>query len=394
MVAAAAIVQRTCNRCQWNLSVTAAAGAGAASSRTNTLLLRSSLLQKLYQQQRQRFRSTATTASKQARKLERKAKTRAKRESIQQSTSSIAKSSHSNNGPKKSVLSWMRSLWEPLIPRIPFRKGRMDSPNRWKATAFWLPPMLLALGYAGTDPDISPYVVRASIGPSMLPTIQFVGDVWLVETGAWRKAWQRLWGTSLQPSQQQGDPSTPTSVDTIPSSYQVGDLVLWKDPKTERLSCKRIVGLGGDRVKTYGEYVDLYKYRTDLGIVWPSDAPERGLQSKESFLQEVRHVKEIDREQAIHQTMVVPPSHVWVEGDCPLFSVDSRHYGPIPASTLEGRLVMRLWPWSRPEMQYDKHNSYVSSCWISRTRPVPYATEDAYLGGKFGFDRVPRTETE
>lgn len=392
-MAASAIALRTGNRCRWNLSVTAAA---AASSRTITFLSRSSLLQKLHQQRRQRFRSTTTsttTISKQTRKLERKAKTRAKRESQPQSTSSTTKSSSSNNDPK-SVLSWVRSLWEPLIPRIPFLKERMESPNRWKAMAFWLPPVLLALGYAGTDPNISPYVVRASLGPSMLPTIQFVGDVWLVETGAWSKAWQKLWGTPSQQPQQQGDPSTPISVDAIPSSYQVGDLVLWKDPKTERLSCKRIVGLGGDRVKSYGEYVDLYKYRTDLGIVWPSDAAERGLQSKESFLQEVRHVKEIDREQAIHQTMVVPPSHIWVEGDCPLFSVDSRHYGPIPASTLEGRLVMRLWPWSRPEMQYDKHNSYVSSCWISRTRPVPYATEDAYLGGKFGFDRVPRTETE
>jgi len=43
-------------------------------------------------------------------------------------------------------------------------------------------------------------------------------------------------------------------------------------------------------------------------------------------------------------TMKVPPNHVWVEGDNPLKSTDSRHYGPLPISALRGRIVLRLWP--------------------------------------------------
>ncbi|KAL3808563.1 hypothetical protein ACHAXA_001068 [Cyclostephanos tholiformis] len=43
-------------------------------------------------------------------------------------------------------------------------------------------------------------------------------------------------------------------------------------------------------------------------------------------------------------TYVVPPNHVWVEGDNPTHSTDSRHYGPLPESSLRGRIVLRLWP--------------------------------------------------
>lgn len=43
---------------------------------------------------------------------------------------------------------------------------------------------------------------------------------------------------------------------------------------------------------------------------------------------------------------------VWIEGDCPEQSRDSRHYGPISESCVLGRVVMRLWPlgnaWFRP----------------------------------------------
>ena len=34
----------------------------------------------------------------------------------------------------------------------------------------------------------------------------------------------------------------------------------------------------------------------------------------------------------------------WIEGDCPKYSRDSRHYGPISESCISGKVVMRLWP--------------------------------------------------
>ena len=35
---------------------------------------------------------------------------------------------------------------------------------------------------------------------------------------------------------------------------------------------------------------------------------------------------------------------LWVEGDNPAGSTDSRQFGAVPASALRGRVVMRLWP--------------------------------------------------
>lgn len=308
------------------------------------------------------------------RQLERKEKNRIKRGETWSTQRHQEQTSNSSE-----VQRWLMS-W--IIPRIPGREDRMNRRAHWIALAYRI-PLWLVLCYVLTDDDLSPYVIQASLGPSMLPTIQFVGDIWLVETGSWIKAWRRRpWKRT--------DGFDP-DMEIRPFSLQVGDLVLWKDPKTKRVSCKRIIGLEGDRVKTYGEYVYLYEDRPDLGIIWPSDAKERGLPSKESFLQEICQVREYSpRSSALHSTIVVPPYHVWLEGDCPLFSVDSRHYGPIPVTRLTGKLVLRLWPWRRPEMIYDAHHAYISSCRISNRRPTPFATEEPYLGKRFGFYKVQK----
>eukprot|EP01138_Halocafeteria_seosinensis_P012583 gb/GECG01012857.1/.p1 GENE.gb/GECG01012857.1/~~gb/GECG01012857.1/.p1 ORF type:complete len:136 (+),score=8.22 gb/GECG01012857.1/:1-408(+) len=40
----------------------------------------------------------------------------------------------------------------------------------------------------------------------------------------------------------------------------------------------------------------------------------------------------------------VPRGHLWIEGDNPQNSSDSRHYGPLPLALVEGRVVARIWP--------------------------------------------------
>jgi signal peptidase I len=42
----------------------------------------------------------------------------------------------------------------------------------------------------------------------------------------------------------------------------------------------------------------------------------------------------------------VPEGHVWLEGDNPSNSTDSRYYGPVPAALINGRVVCKIWPWS------------------------------------------------
>jgi hypothetical protein len=44
------------------------------------------------------------------------------------------------------------------------------------------------------------------------------------------------------------------------------------------------------------------------------------------------------------RTVRVPPGHVWIEGDNPFNSNDSRYYGPVPVDRIEGRAVARFWP--------------------------------------------------
>ncbi|CAM9260569.1 unnamed protein product [Choristocarpus tenellus] len=40
----------------------------------------------------------------------------------------------------------------------------------------------------------------------------------------------------------------------------------------------------------------------------------------------------------------VPVGHVWIEGDNPNNSTDSRMYGPVPLALLQGRVVVKVWP--------------------------------------------------
>lgn len=42
------------------------------------------------------------------------------------------------------------------------------------------------------------------------------------------------------------------------------------------------------------------------------------------------------------ESVVVPPSHVWLQGDNPADSRDSRSFGPVPESLLRGRVVCRF----------------------------------------------------
>jgi nickel-type superoxide dismutase maturation protease len=57
---------------------------------------------------------------------------------------------------------------------------------------------------------------------------------------------------------------------------------------------------------------------------------------------------------ALVKRVVKPPasgdvgsSEIWLLGDNQVISADSRHFGPVPASAVRGRIVWRYWPVSR-----------------------------------------------
>ncbi|KAL7428915.1 hypothetical protein ACHAXH_001458, partial [Discostella pseudostelligera] len=167
--------------------------------------------------------------------------------------------------------------------------------------------------------------------------------------------------------------------------WQKGDIVTLYNPYTKSLVTKRIIGVGGDYVSAYGEYArEFYRLRQlqqqhrindeddraredDYAVGVPHDArfPAPFYQTifssqsspSQSRLLEIKYDKETQlqpQEQQQQQrdephwyknTIIqVPPNHVWLEGDNPMHSTDSRHYGPIPESALRGRIIRRIWP--------------------------------------------------
>jgi len=84
---------------------------------------------------------------------------------------------------------------------------------------------------------------------------------------------------------------------------KVGDVVLCKSPKDpKQVVCKRVVGMPYDMV------------RTTKGKNGPP------------------------------VEVIVPRGHVWIEGDNPKNSTDSRYYGPVPQALIRGRVLFKIWP--------------------------------------------------
>ena len=227
----------------------------------------------------------------------------------------------------------------PSIPRIPGGYSSFDRDHLVelaKRLPFWIILALLV-----SSEDTSPFILIPTQGPSMLPTIHPIGDIYLCSTGAWSRLLQ------------------------IQRQYKVGDVILWRDPETHRAACKRVVGVGGDAVLRYGQYVDKYRDRNDLGILAPEHA---GVKYDDSW-----DTKERSSVQDVHRKFMVPADHVWLEGDFPQFSLDSRHYGPVPIDWIHGKLICRVWPMGRKSNVPDLSVS-------SGQRPTPLSLEEALSG--------------
>ena len=214
-----------------------------------------------------------------------------------------------------------------------------------------------------------PLQMEQLYGPSMVPSIHPYGDAWLHTTPMWdsvRSVYHKLKSLVSQ---------TPSLM------YQKGDIVIWRDPDTNRRACKRIVGVEGDTVQRYGQFAEYYAHREDVGVPWESGLGERGLDpscpwddqgvNADGFPENDNNNTKDDND--IYRTLVVPEGHVWLEGDNPLLSVDSRHYGPIPVAYLEGRLVWRLWPLLRhPAIR--KHDQLLLRHRAIRPQPLDLET--------------------
>jgi len=145
----------------------------------------------------------------------------------------------------------------------------------------------------------------------------------------------------------------------ISRKWKKGDVVTYYNPITNYMCTKRIIGVEGDTVCVFGEYAqeflnhnydninneskDLTAYSSWLGVPHIEGLP---FQCYCNIIASKQQKKINNDDKVLPQscTIIVPPNHVWLEGDNPLYSTDCRHYGPVNVSALRGRLIYRLWP--------------------------------------------------
>ena len=227
-----------------------------------------------------------------------------------------------------------------------------------------------------------PFALDVGVGPSMLPTIGSGsstatedpsspgGSVYLRDCWSHRVIWfnlDHLWKCITAKTTTTNEKHN----NSIKRPWQKGDIVTIYNPYTKSIVTKRIIGTSGDTINVFGEYAhEFYEHNrkrkhnsnpsidnanademnTELwGVPYDGrfDVPycKRILQSKQQ-----KEVSALScKEATTMTTIVVPTNHVWLEGDNPLHSTDSRHYGPIPEMAIRGRLVLRwprvrLWP--------------------------------------------------
>ena len=131
--------------------------------------------------------------------------------------------------------------------------------------------------------------------------------------------WYPAVGTSMSPTIQPGDVLL---VQNGHEDWKRGELVLFQTDGEETLFIKRIVGLPGDRVEAVQG-----RLRVN-GQPWP-EGPLAGISIPDFPAQRV------------------PPGMLFVLGDNPPESEDSRSFGPISEEAVKGNVRAILYPFSR-----------------------------------------------
>lgn len=159
-----------------------------------------------------------------------------------------------------------------------------------------------------------------------------------------------------------------------PSLPERGDVVVFRYPGNENVNyVKRVVGLPGDRIALRDKKLfinDVEATYTPLPASALVDVPSGELSAayKEGF---GSLTKDPDHEIMTSQTekadsfgpVVVPPGQIFVLGDNRDSSDDSRYWGTVPVTHLEGRVItvwlsldwMNLWGGERlPSIRWDR----------------------------------------
>lgn len=128
-------------------------------------------------------------------------------------------------------------------------------------------------------------------------------------------------GDSMNPTLHDGERVMISKLSPVLDGLEYGDIVIFADPKNAaRDLIKRVVALPGDGVRVDGNRV------TVNGIALQED-----------------YVLRDQRDHGIRDERV-RADQIYVLGDNRGNSKDSRDFGPIPVSSVRGRVFLRLWP--------------------------------------------------
>jgi signal peptidase I len=141
----------------------------------------------------------------------------------------------------------------------------------------------------------------------------------------------RVVGISMYPSLHDGDLLIASKVDYHLHAIERGDIVILKDPYDSRRDfIKRVVGLPGDRIQVHDHRVLVNGVALSEPYLrapwvqtgdWPGPGPT--------------------------DTRVVPRGSYFVMGDNRDQSTDSRAFNAVSQDTIEGKAIVRVWPFER-----------------------------------------------
>ncbi len=136
---------------------------------------------------------------------------------------------------------------------------------------------------------------------------------------------------SMEPTLQIGDRIVVSKLSVKLGTIHRGDILVFKAPKAVLSDCgdsvsdlvKRVIGLPGDHLTSNGNTI--YVNGQPLAQPWTHKEPlSRSIGS-----------------------VTVPANHYFMMGDNQPFSCDSRFWGSIPRSSVIGKALVRIWPFSR-----------------------------------------------
>ena len=130
----------------------------------------------------------------------------------------------------------------------------------------------------------------------------------------------------------------------VTTGISVGDVVVLQHPDRIGTVCKRVMGLPGDIVTKPSSRLGADRLDALLhgGGRDNKDHPKTRSfwESEEDRLRRLQR----NKRRILSAGVKVPDGHIWVEGDNPWNSSDSRNYGAVPANLIMGRVLLRMWP--------------------------------------------------